>query len=275
MWQEHVKKLPKKPTPKRENSDDKPWPRNMQIAGYVAAAVFIPYTAVWYIVSSPSLRDMFQDVLPLDKLRAHFGEVEWDAQSYADRHEPLVTEYYHFPLEWSYRERKTEEETKNLNETTLTASLYLLGDHEMKETKLVNASTVANRENLQKLFGRSSSDAKAALAVEFEVDESSAEDEAQLMDDFSMQDDPALQLRKQTHTFSSWYHVSAPNQAQEEQNMSQTDFEVARLEYDIAELEKDLKDPNCTRDIDDMTTKLREAKREMSTLKWKRRLGMQ
>jgi hypothetical protein len=268
--------MPKKPMPKKEKRDDKPWPRNVQIAGYVAGAIFIPYTAVWFILSNPTLREMFQNILPLDQLRTHFGEVEWDAQSYADKEELLDTGYHHFPLEWSFRDRKMEQEIKKRDATTLTANLYLLGNHEMQQTKQVKASTMANRQNLQEVFGLSSTDAKAPVAVDFQVDAPDEVDEFELTEDFLTQEDPTLQLRKHGHTFSSWYHVSAPNQAQEQQpTMSQIDYEVSRLEYTIAELEKNLKDPNCTRDIDDLTTELRDAKRDVSKLKWKRRLGMQ
>jgi len=59
-------------------------------------------------------------------------------------------------------------------------------------------------------------------------------------------------------------------------NISQpTDVEmnIGRLEYTTSELEKNLRDPMCTRDIDDMQQELRQSKRELSKLKWKRRLG--
>jgi hypothetical protein len=276
-WQNYAKTLPKKPKIKRENPDDKPWPKNVQIAGYVAAGIFIPYTTVWFIVSNPTLREMFQDILPLDKLRKHFGEPEWDAQGYVDQNsETLDTSYYHFPLELSFKERQIEAAVKKRDAGDLTANLYLVGDHELQKTANVKGSTRANRDCLAELMGASSED-RASVAVDFEEDsteEDSSDFSSGSMEDLMPQEDPILHLKQRTHTFSSWYHISNQNNQQEQPKMSQVEVDVSRLEYTIADIENSLRDPNCTRDIDNMTTELREAKRELSKLKWKRRLGM-
>jgi hypothetical protein len=85
-----------------------------------------------------------------------------------------------------------------------------------------------------------------------------------------------LPLLQQTHTFSNWYYHHHYPAQQSSQPSSMTDVEVeeSRLEYTITELEQQLKDPNGTRDIDDMASELRQAKRDLSKLKWKRRLGL-
>jgi hypothetical protein len=66
-------------------------------------------------------------------------------------------------------------------------------------------------------------------------------------------------LLQQTDTFSDWYYHSNLAQQAQEQEASNTDtqMEQSRLEYTIFELERKLKDPNCTRDVDDMMTELR------------------
>ncbi len=56
VWEAHVRETgwtkPKIAKPKEE---DKPWPRSMQIAGYVAAVTFTPYTIIWVVAASPTL----------------------------------------------------------------------------------------------------------------------------------------------------------------------------------------------------------------------------
>ena len=87
-WQAHAKKLPAKPKPKA-TKEDKPWPREYQIAGYVAAGLFIPYSLLWFALSNPSARAQLEVIAPdlVDNptLRKHFGELEWDAQAYGDK----------------------------------------------------------------------------------------------------------------------------------------------------------------------------------------------
>ena len=64
--------------------EDKPWPRSMQIAGYVGAGIAVPYISLWLITSNPTLRSWFGPFLPMDKLRSHFGHLESDAYSFVD-----------------------------------------------------------------------------------------------------------------------------------------------------------------------------------------------
>eukprot|EP00980_Cylindrotheca_fusiformis_P013915 scaffold3618_cov129-Cylindrotheca_fusiformis.AAC.15 len=320
-WKAHLEKFPPKQKTKPETNaggTEKPWPRNVRIAGYVAAAITIPYTTVWFIVSNPNLREIFfSNNTILDRLRTHFGTVEWDAQSYVDRRKTKIINpgYYQLPQEWSFRERQMEEEIKKRNSTKVLANLYLFSsttsdDHE-EITKQVDASTLANKESLQKAFhiGLSTTTATTttaaeaediqhgsatAMAIDFEdyddddEQRSSSKEEVELygLEDYHppMQNendnDVTRQMRKRTHTFSNWYHVStttpsSTNNQSSNKLMSDVDLEVSRLEYTVAELEKDLNDPNCTRDIDDMTNELKEARRDLSKLKWKRRLGLQ
>jgi hypothetical protein len=176
----------------------------------------------------------------------------------------------------SFKERQIEAAVKKRDAGDLTANLYLVGDHELQKTANVKGSTRANRDCLAELMGASSED-RASVAVDFEEDsteEDSSDFSSGSMEDLMPQEDPILHLKQRTHTFSSWYHISNQNNQQEQPKMSQVEVDVSRLEYTIADIENSLRDPNCTRDIDNMTTELREAKRELSKLKWKRRLGM-
>lgn len=283
-WQAHQKKLPKKPRPKAEKLEDKPWPRNVQIAGYVAAGIFIPYTSVWLITSNPTLRDWCSPYLPLEKVRQHFGELEWDAQSFPDKElYPLQDGFFRFPNEISYADRQQQSRIDAAEKEKVTANIYLLGDSQVKEVKQVPASTRANTASLAALVG---SNEAQKLAVDFE--DTNAE-----MDDSIMKEGRATDpvdgshgefhqefgkraLLQETHIFSSWYYFPSEERQQASQNPRYNDSEIhrMRLEYTIQELEKSLKDPACTRDRDEMQTDLSRAKKELSRLNWKIRLGL-
>ena len=74
----------KRPGSSKSSDDEKPWPRNIQIAGYVAGALLVPYTILWTVTSNPTLREWFGPYLPMDRLRTHYGKLEWDAESYSE-----------------------------------------------------------------------------------------------------------------------------------------------------------------------------------------------
>ena len=84
----------------------------------------------------------------------------------------------------------------------------------------------------------------------------------------------SLQLTKETQTMSKWAYIpqaAGEGSKKSTSNASSMEIEMGRLKYDIIELEKNLRDPMCTRSIDDMTAELRQAKRELSRLTWKKR----
>jgi hypothetical protein len=271
-WRAYEETLPKQAKKKVEKPEDKPWPRNMLLAGYAVASIFIPYATVWLITASPSLRESFQGVLPLDRLRKHFGEEEWDAQSYVEREERSEG-HYQFPSEAPFLERQQQSRIETFNDGKVTANLYILGDDESQaQVKEVPASTRGNREALFELLG--TTEAKN-VAVDF-VDSSDSDESSSTVFGNTLSypeaADPVLPLLTTIHTYSSWHHVPSQQAPQQTSHLN-ADLEVPRLEFTIDELEKNLKDPSCTRDIDDMMTELNQAKGDLRRLKWKRRLG--
>ena len=320
-WKSYEKTLPAKPRPNLENPDDKPWPRNVRIGGYVAASIFIPYATVWLITSNPTLREWFGPILPLEKLRKHFGEEEWDAQSEVDAIETLKAKqevpdgYYHFPLEPGYKDRRQQIWIEELDATQMVVNLYyyIVGSSDNQEsslqttaTKEVRASTKANIHNLAELMGQEEK-LNTMIAIDFENndDESQKTSDPNSFssttattfggDDGTLYSDPSENvasssstsgdihpLLKTIYCFSSWAYIPGSGQGNQEQTtqsemiptaMNSRDLEISRLEYVIDNLEKDLKDPMCTKDIDDMTTELNQSKSQLRKLKWKRRLG--
>jgi len=317
---------------KSKPKDENPWPRNFQIAGYAAGTFLVPYMMIWTVTSNPTLREWFGPYIPLDRLRTHFGELEWDAESYNDGLEEtkktekqmgqcdtddsvsLSIGYYQFPQEASFRERLQQEIINNMEESDVEFTLSLsssssLPSTEEVVTKTVAASTIANAKNLLNFFPSDSvsTTTNQTIAVDF-IDEKIdingnnnisndggndtfelISDDGGLMTDAESMSSNGNQsadlladrvLANETQTMSKWSYVAPqPSQAVQNEaaaNISQpTDVEmnIGRLEYTTSELEKNLRDPMCTRDIDDMQQELRQSKRELSKLKWKRRLG--
>jgi len=305
-WQDLKVILPPKSSPSvKPKADDKPWPKSVQIAGYGAAGILIPYSIVWLITSNPSLREMVGPYLPLDKFRSHFGQLEWNVQSYVDEMQiderkgpedsnlgkkiPNV-KFYQFPNELPFRERKQQGIIDEMEKSEIKVIIHLCGSngHQIQETKTVPASILANAQNLFGLvkgaserLTRSTTDGTTTVAVDFEDNNAEMTVGGPLLEDVdfppsSLNDNPSTLLLKETQTFSSWFYVPQYQIQQTGSSSATSDLEVniSRLEFTVSELQKNLKDPTCTRDMDEMATELRLAKRELFGLKWKRRLGL-
>ena len=141
----------------------------MQIAGYVGGALAVPYIILWTITSNPTLREWFGPYIPLDKLRTHYGKLEWDAQSYSEEMENAKNKekngndesqipigYYQFPEEAPFEERQRQAVVESMDETdinvTLTVSTPLSTPSsslpEESVTKKIAAKTLATEKNL-------------------------------------------------------------------------------------------------------------------------------
>lgn len=219
----------------------------------------------------------------------------------------VVAEHYQFPNEEPYRVRQQQALIDALEGSDVTVTVYLSESdgHQVQETKVVSGSVRANEKTLIGLLKGSAKvpvdpSSSTSVAVEFEddynSDPSGSDNErfqttpitlsmSQLSpngtEDMMLPtvENPAAPLLQRTQSFSTWHHV--PTQGGQQASGSKTtsskndtEIELSRLEYVIADLEKNLKDHNCTRDIDEMMAELRQSKRELSALKWKRRLGL-
>jgi len=326
------------PSKRPKSDDEKPWPRNMQIAGYVASGLAVPYMILWTITSNPTLREWFGPYIPLDKLRTHYGKLEFDAQSYSEEMEgienrekngkdetELLIQYYQFPEEAPFHERRQQEATEAMNETDLNVTLSLFSSSssvpEEIATKKIAAKTVANTKNLLDAFSSATSSTRENMTVSIDFldrhDEVNTignldttrsfnvpDETMDLLSDGTLMADAdsvenlkiergfhdvslgSRQLMKETQTMSKWSYI--PQAAGEDSkkgtndsssvakalNLTEVDIEISRLKYEVSELQKNLRDPMCTRSIDDMTTELRQAKRDLSRLTWKKRFRL-
>jgi len=311
---------------RRKSDDEKPWPRNMQIAGYVAGALTVPYVILWTITSNTTLREWFGPYIPLEKLRSHYGKLEWDAQSYCEEMEDtknkeksgkdesqLLIGYYQFPEEAPFHERQRQKIVEAMNESDVKVTLSLSSSlsEEVVTTKIAS-KTVANAKDLLEYFPSTSNSTNGNTTVAVDFMDSNEEDNdadnldatsttkvhertiespydgALMTDADSMANNKtgggydglhdlslgSLQLTKETQTMSKWAYIpqaAGEGSKKSTSNASSMEIEMGRLKYEIIELEKNLRDPMCTRSIDDMTAELRLAKRDLSRLTWKKR----
>ena len=300
VWKAYEQTLPKKASSKKAKEPEKPWPQNVRIAGYVALAVAIPYSFLWAVSHSPKLREVVGDsMVPLDMLRSHFGQLEWDAVSYEDAQNNILQEekeeipigYYQLNEEAPYRERQQDATLQQLEQEPVTMNIHLVGEETSSILKTVQQGTAkANFDTLRDLAGTQDSSRHQALAVDFEDSTSFSSDTTSMngseteqeSSSFAAQENgPADPLLHQSHTFSTWYYARPaastdqdPGSKVSKNNNADDEINIMRLEHTIEELNKSLKDPMGTRDIDDMTAELKQAKKDLSRLKWKRRLGM-
>jgi len=317
-----IKKKKPEPSKHAKTDDEKPWPKSVQIAGYVAGVVAVPCIILWTITSNPTLREFFGPYIPLEKLRPFYGKLEWDAQNFSEEmeraknkeksqdDESQLNPYYQFPEELPVKTRREQELVEAMNESDINVTLSLQSSSSASEvvTKTIAAKTVANPKSLLEYFPSASISmgGNATVAVDFldQKDEDTGANtvnatgstDGTLMTDADSFDSNKIgggfgslydlasesqKLSKDTQTTSRWTYVppangSASNDAKKASStpqISETEMEMGRLKYEISELEKSLRDPMCTRSIDDMTTELSQAKRDLSRLKWKKRFG--
>lgn len=326
-----IKRKPPDPSKRPLSADEKPWPRNLQIAGYAASAVAVPYIILWTITSNPTLREWFGPYMPLEKLRIYFGTLEWDAQSYTDQMEDAKKKlkegkapdsvdesligYYQFPEEEPFHVREQQKAIETLNESDLVVTMSASSSSSLQiedvVTKSVAAKTIANEKNLSELFYSSSASTQSdntAVAVDFldqnnledTVNKSNAEmrqplsggslmtDVESMASNYGTSDSSSAsqRLARDTQVASKWTYTQSQQQASGKPSqegisgassisqLTDVEMRMGQLEHNISELEASLRDPNSTRAIDDMTTDLRNAKRELSKLRWKRRFGL-
>jgi hypothetical protein len=172
----------------------------------------------------------------------------------------------------SWKDRKQQEIVEKMEASKVTANLYVLEDHaELKQTKQVPASIRANRKVLSELVGYSRHEGRRRRSGGVSILKRMPMRLLYYGGNVLLHGNLIQPLLQQTRTFSNWYYHSNLAQQAQGQQASNTDtqMEQSRLEYTISELEKNLKDPNCTRDNDDVMTELRQSQRDLSRLKWK------
>jgi hypothetical protein len=255
---------------KSKSDDDKPWPRNVILTGYVVASIVVPYSIGWYLSMNASIRKIVESYIPgfEDILRSHFGHEEY--VPYQDRREGLL----------KLPPRRLEDEfptvvrkQQDIIETHLNSQISLK-IHEIDSGQVISTTEVTLPGSMlatasQLLPNGNSKD----VAIDFLDDENVSQDTSY---DIS----PSMNSMFDTSIYSHWfYQPPKPTTSNSEsrkvssRNTTVYDNDISRLEYLIQTLEHDIRDINSTRDIDDMQQELLRYKSELRSLRWKKRLS--
>lgn len=256
------------------------------------------------------LRSHFGHIEP--DAQSYVEEMQLDDEDYVATSDVKVEkpshsdQYYQFPNEPTLRERQQQEIIDAMNEATIRTKITVFSSSSSQDSivQSIPAKTLATVESVIAAIQQGTTSFKNGgtnplIALDFEEDDDSNNDSSAnsvssntlLSDDDTAaasmvsfdvtanngNQDPAKSLLKETQTFSKWFYISPQQQQQRQESndssSSDRDLAISRLEFTIAELQKNLKDPTSTRDMDEMAAELKQAKRELSGLKWKRLLG--
>mmetsp|Transcript_2091 Transcript_2091/g.3312 ORF Transcript_2091/g.3312 Transcript_2091/m.3312 type:complete len:305 (+) Transcript_2091:186-1100(+) len=266
-WQSYRKKNPSTAAPKeaKPKEEEKPWPRNMVLAAYAAASVFIPYSIAWFLSMHVEVRQAIGSPALDEMLRSHFGEDEHT--SYQDLKNGVLPRKK-LGDEDFFEARKQQKSIESLSGEEVPVEIHVYQDGGMvTTTAMLPGTKLATPDNLL------SDGNVGVVAVDFE--DLPSDVETTLFDGLESESGFTTESLTQ-QTYSSWYYQppSDPQERRKVQQASKQDIEVTRLEYTIQLLEREIVDVNSTRDIDDMKQELTNCRSELRNLRWKRRLGM-
>mgnify|MGYP005863578697 CR=1 FL=1 len=306
QWTKLYKPPPRQPPPK-DNLDDKPWPRSVQIAGYGLAVTVIPYCIAWFIASNVTVRSALFPYFPKLEffVRQWFGHPEEDYYSYVDYRKegeknldiPMTFDY-----ELPFKIRKEQAEVDRLLQDypvparirVFTHGGFNLGEViQMPGTTPVKMNALL--EELMKDRERSiDPDSVAYVSVEFaDIKDKNVKDKEsndEQVDDTVLSVHVPFEkegnldvtthladLLKSTSIYSKWhYHVALQPQQESKSSgpkrLSDHEMQVAELEHKLQELQRQLKDHTIMKSFDDIQEEISQAKSELRRLKWKRRL---
>mmetsp|Transcript_10697 Transcript_10697/g.16387 ORF Transcript_10697/g.16387 Transcript_10697/m.16387 type:complete len:301 (-) Transcript_10697:183-1085(-) len=268
-WKSYQMKYPSTPAQKKAppKNDEKPWPRNMVLFGYAATSIFVPYSIAWYLSMNKEARQIISSTIPGfdEALRSHFGVEEQisyqDAKIGARPNLKFVDEE-----EFAVRTQQEEVDRLAEEEVSMEVHIYRDGASTSTSTKLPG-TTMSKSAYLSQSFG-------STIALDFDdLTPKDASDSFDMMNSISSE---GYAEPSRNAIYSSWYYQShnEPAENRKFQIVSAQEIEMSRLEYTIDLLEKELQDINSTRDLDDVRQELMEAKSELRSLRWKRRLGL-
>lgn len=240
----------------------------MVIAGYAAAAVFIPYSIGWFVSMHVEVRKVIAPVIPglEDVLRSHFGHDEY--VPYQDLKNGVVANKK-LDDEDSFDTRRQQEMIEAMNQEEVPVQVHVFNDGGMvTETRQMPGKTLATPDKLLP-------DAASSSAVALDFDDLPSSADSSFTDELSAQSE-MVKEKLADQIYSSWYYQppSDPQERKKAQQATVQDIEVSRLEYTIEQLQNELSSVNSVRDIDDMRDELAKMKSELRSLRWKRRLGV-
>jgi hypothetical protein len=285
-YKEQMKPFIKPVDKNSTEADEHPWPRKVVYAAYAAAAIFIPYTAAWFLSTNARMRSMLftddQSAL-MNRMRHHFGVEDWESIS-----EPEILNVDKIPHKFvdepTARIRKQQAWIDKLNQGMVTVRLYpqavnnnvMTDDSSSGHVMQLEARTPARHEEIVKALNFD--DIKPPVAIDFPGDESAEQDanisNDLLFDDTILDDATTKEAIFPSMSIYSLWHYQAPvaiaNNNTQSATMSETALEVSRLNHEISSLQNELHQAaSSQRPIDDIREELRQLQSAKRRLQWK------
>lgn len=283
---------PKQSNPRSAPKDESQWPKSLQMVGYAAVVVSIPYSISVIVAESAHVRSTIEDN------GGNFGRsiIKWVRWYWGHQEE---VPYFESIMEIKTNDntgstsedrlqlrgedspvvRSTQAEIKKTTENNIT--FRLTSDGGLESTARMPGGTLLSD---SKIFGE---DMSKRLIISF--DEHEENEEESMVEDGLLshlggstsdyQRNSGVDLTRLTTIWSSWNHFPSDFLASTTSSVSgtsaadSTEIKIDELTYNISELQKLLRDPLCTRDRDDMEVELQEIRIELRRLKRMRRIG--
>jgi hypothetical protein len=290
-------KAPKKKAVK----DDTPWPRNVVYGAYAVMAIFIPYTAAWFLSTNERLRSL---VLPDDDndslrplveyMRHHFGVPDWQCLSEPEtlvvhtiphkfvdeptarirQQQAWIQRFEQGTVQVKITCRDQEEDTNALFPSTNEDSFH--ASHVLE----LPAKTLARPEEIAKVVPATVS-LRPPLALDFldsDYDEEAVKNESLSLQSVTEESPDRTPFVPNLSIYSLWHFqaptlaaTSEPSSSKDLKNMSPLAIELSRLNYEIDRLQAELQQASSShRSIDDIQAELASLKSAKRRLQWRK-----
>jgi len=270
--------------------DESAWPKSLQMVGYAAVVLSIPYSMSVFVAESARVRstleekggDLGQSIVKW--VRWYWGHPE--DVPYFESTMKITADSIgggEDRLQLRGEESPTVRSTQDVIKCTADSDLTfrLTSDGGLESTECMRGDTTLSD---SKLFGE---DVSKRLFVSFDEDEEQEEKLVVEKDAFSQfkqnepegRSDSRGELKRLTTIWSSWNHfpsdfmVPITSSVSGGGTIDSTEMKIDELVYNISELQKLLRDSSCTRDRDDMEGELQEIQSELRGLKRAKRFG--
>ena len=284
------KPAPTAATPKKTPKPTDPgWPKSVRYTGYGLAATLGPYSILWLVANTPSLRDYLSES-QLDTLRHYYGSPEHDQELHMleknKNNNQKTTVVLQLPGEPTARERRVHASQVALDQSELGVKVTLGGNNDTTRTVTIQvpAHVLARTSDLQNYLTEAignSQTTMSALALDFVTpSHDQASDLYQDKDDNATIDSTAAitkdPLLHDTMVYSAWHHHPtttstsnttsplAQQSARHDDSIRQQQLkaEIQALQYEFQ--------MGSLRDMDDIQQELVDKKAQLRRLQWKK-----
>jgi len=274
---------PKKSNIPNSQTDDS-WPKSLQLVGYGAVALSIPYLLSVIVAESARVRSILEERTG-NVGHSIVGMVRW----YWGRQEDVP--YFESITETDNRDDRLAlrgEESPTVQSTQVdiikradsNVTFHLTNDEDVQSKVCLPGGTLLSD---SKIVGEDMSKRFIISFDEYEEQEENSmkEDDGILRymkEDSDGQQNSVLELKNLTSIWSSWNYFPSDvsTDARQQTGGTTTDstqIRINELAHNVSELQNFLRDPSCTRDRDDMEVEIQEIQSELSSLKRSKRIG--